>query len=188
VLIIVGVLVAITSYNPKINIQTKTKWHTYSNTYMGYSINYESGWQIHSVYPDDKYMDGKQVDITTTPNVYLLSSSYKQSIALKEELTDQNKTFEENVDYWLNYYLSSTAELGNAHTDIIDVENYEIQGRKIIKNTISYKFDDTNDTGTAVWIYVPVSEKHLLSIKYSSDDSDKNELNHYSEIVSTLRF
>ncbi len=168
--------------------QNTTKWETYSNTFMGYTINYPIGWQIHSVYPNDKYMDGSQVDLTSMPTVYLTSNSQQQNIALKEELTYPDKTFEENADFWLNYYMSSTAELGNAHTEIIKDENYEVQDKKIIKKTISYKFDDSTEYGTAVWIYIPLSDKHLLSVKYSSENSDVNELKYYDEIVSTLKF
>src|SRR3989344_7604206 len=180
---------AAVSLTPTLNPENPSNWAIYTNYFLGYSIKYPGGWEIHSVYPNDEYDDGEKVDLSNTHSISLTSPDYKLGISFKEEQNMNNRySFEENAREWRIYYMSSTAELANAQTEIIKEEGFKIDGRDAIKNTIPYQFEDMERPGTAIWMYIPLSGKHLLSVKYYSENSDEKELELYNEILSTFQF
>jgi len=176
-------------YNPvpPKTLNSSPVWNTYTNNLLGYSIQYPPHLEIHSSYPSGFYDDGTKVDLSQTPNIFLFSD--QTYIAFKQESMIHNaKTFADSANHWRQYYMSSTAELGNTKAEVVKEEKFEIAGVEGIKNTISYQFENTLKPRTAVWIYVPISSENLLSIKYELDGSNPKEHEIYDHILSTFRF
>lgn len=176
--------------NQKTNTQTAPDWKSYTNNFLGYTFDYPPDWEVHSIYYNDIYEDGsnQKVDLSQTPYIEL-SKDDNSFINFKEESYQyKDRGFKENAEQWLTYYLSSTAELGNSSPEVISEDKYAVGDAVGTRYEISYQYQGLGKPSTAVWIYLPLEDKHLLSIKYSSEKSDQSELDEYAKIISTLKF
>lgn len=171
------------------NSSPTPEWKTYTNDFLGYAFNYPYSWEVHSIYPNDTYKDGsnQKINLNQTPNITLSDDNHYIKFS-EENYQYKNKDFKANAEQWLTYYLSSTSELGDSNPKVISEGKYVVGGSSGIRYEISYQKENLEKPGTAVWIYLPLDEQHLLSIKYASENSDKSELNEYTKIISTFKF
>lgn len=161
----------------------------YTNYYMGYVIGLTPEWVPFSSYPGHRYGDGVYEDISTTPSISFLNSNKDLYIEISEEaMLGGKRTFEDSANHWKEYYMGSSYQWGDFERAVIKEEDYVIENKNAKKITIKFTHPTNATEGIAIWIYVPISNKHLLSIKYASKDSNQMDLELMQGIVDSMKF
>ena len=150
---------------------------TFINPYHNYSIKLSEGWSA--------YISNTETGVSSVAYVnYTGYNDYEGGFRIGTENLYKYLSFKKNAEEWRNYYMSSTAELGNFRPQVINEEVYNSEGRSGLKYKISYLMD--NKKGEAYWIFLPLSDDKLLYIKYGSTNPEL--LKKFDQILSTFQF